>query len=134
MELLELNRQVRDLYRAYEKKHLHPESALQIVGDFVLDLINEFGDKLDQSTPLNADWQVFAPFEFMLELNSTLKKYKDAGLHGLSAGEQAMLTKFNVLINSAVHAALKSHPDSFPGEEHFQIPHAVARELLVLSE
>ena len=134
MSGLELNRQVRDLYRAYEKKHLHPENALQIVGDFVLDLINEFGDKLSESSPLKENWQPFAPFEFMLELNSKLKKYKEVGLHGLSADEQHLLTKYNVLLGAAIDAALKSHPDSFPGEEHFQIPHAVARELQILSE
>src|SRR5262249_32574953 len=125
---------VRDLYRAYEKKHLHPENALQIVSDFVLDLINELGDNLSDSSPLKEGWQPFAPFEFMLELNNTLKKYKEVGIHGLSSNEQAMLSKFNILLGCMVKAALKSHPDAFPGEEHFQIPHAVARELIILSE
>lgn len=132
--MLELNRQVRDFYRAYEKKHLHPETALQLASDFALDLINAMGDELTESTPLQKDWQVFAPFEFLLELNNTLKKFKESGLHALSSDERDRLSHNRALLGALVRAALKSHPDAFPGEEHFQIPHAVARELLVLSE
>jgi hypothetical protein len=132
--VLELNRQVRDLYVAYKKKHLQPETALAIVSGFVLDLINEFGDQLNDATPVKEEWQPFAPFEFVLDLNNTLKEFKEVGLKGLKAEQQRLLTNSNALLGAAIRASLKSHPDSFPGEDHFQIPHAVARELLLLSD
>jgi hypothetical protein len=132
--VLELNRQVRDLYRAYEKKHLKPEIALELASEFVLDLINGMGDQLSDTTPLMENWQPFAPFEFLLSLNETLKKYKDEGEQNLTASERAILTNSKAMLGALVRAALASHPDSYPGEEHFQIPHAVARELLLWTE
>ncbi len=132
--MLELNREVKNLYHAYYIKSFKPETVLEIASDFVLDLINVFGDNLDQSTPLKPNWKQFAPFEFILELNNILAKYKQSGHAALDANERSLLSSPSVLLGSLVSAALKSHPDSFPNEEHFQIPDAVARELLVLSE
>ncbi|HEY9870959.1 MAG TPA: hypothetical protein V6D08_17470 [Candidatus Obscuribacterales bacterium] len=132
--MLELNRQVRDLYKAYEHKPLKPETALEIVSDFVLDLINVFGDRLDEKTPLHDNWRQFAPFEFILGLNEVLRKYKEQGHEALDETERAMLADHGVLLGSLIRAALTSHPDAFPDEEHFQIPDVVAKELLILSE
>jgi hypothetical protein len=132
--VLELNRQVRDLYRAYEKKHLKPETALETASEFVLDLINGMGDELNQTTPLMENWQPFAPFEFLLSLNETLKKYKEVGVQHLSASERQLVTNSKAMLGALVRSALSSHPDSYPGEDHFQIPHAVARELLLWTE
>jgi hypothetical protein len=128
--VLELNRQARDLYKAYEKKPLRPETALALAGEFVLDLINMMGDVLTKESPLKSNWQTFAPFEFLLQLNETLKKYKEGGEQALSATERPMLHQHKALIGGLIRSALKSHPDSFPDEEHFQIPHNVAEELL----
>jgi len=62
-KMIELNREIRDLYMAYARRKLKPESALEIASDFVLDLINAFGDTLDGQTPLKDGWRMFAPFE-----------------------------------------------------------------------
>ncbi len=132
--MLELNRQVRDFYKAYCHKPLKPETALELCSDFVLDLINVFGEPLSEESPLKADWQNFAPFEFILSLNETLGRYKQSGYEGLSEPDRAMMHDHSVLFGNLIKAALSSHPDSFPDEEHFQIPHAVARELIALSE
>lgn len=64
--MLELNRQVRDLFVSYQRKSLKPETALELVSDFVLDLINVFGDTLDQGAAPKEKWRLFAPFEFIL--------------------------------------------------------------------
>ena len=132
--MLELNRQVRDLYISYQKKPLKPETALELVSDFVLDLINTFGDNLDDETPLKESWQQFAPFEFILGLNTILERYKQSGYTALDPSERAFFSDHGVLIGTLVREALKSHPDAFPDEEHYQIPAAVAKELMVLSE
>ena len=131
--MLELNRQVRDLYHSYEKKALKPETSLEMVSDFVLDLINVFGDMLDDATPLKEHWCQFAPFEFILELNKILERYKQSGYSALEPEERAFFADHGLLIGALVRAALKAHPDSFPDEQHFQIPEAVANELLILS-
>lgn len=132
--MLELNRQARDLYKAYEKKKLHAETALAIAGEFVLDLINQLGDELTAATPLKEHWQTFAPFEFLLQLNETLKKFKEGGEQQLTASEKRMLKEHKALIGGLIREALQSHPDSFPDEEHYQIPHTVAQELLHWTE
>ncbi len=132
--MLELNRQVRDLYRSYEKKQLKPETALELVSDFVLDLINVFGDNLNETTPLKEHWRRFAPVEFILSLNSVLEKYKKSEYAELEPEERALFADHGVLLGTLVRQALTTHPDSYPEEEHFQIPEAVAKELLVLSE
>jgi len=134
MSQLELNRQVRDLYRAYDKKALKPETALELVADFVLDLINVFGDTLDDATPLKPGWRQFAPFEFILDLNKILERYKQSGHSALEPEERAFFADHGVLLGALVRAALKAHPDAFPDEEHFQVPDAVAKEMLILSE
>lgn len=132
--MLELNREVRDLYRAYESKPLKPETALEIASDFVLDLINVFGEPLNEKTPLKEGWQQFVPFEFLLGLNTTLANYKESGYEALDDTERAMLADHGVLLGALVRAALATHPDTFPGEEHYQIPDAVAKALLRLTE
>ena len=132
--MLELNRQLRDFYKAYRHKPLRPETALELSSDFVLDLINVFGEQLSEAMPLKPDWQNFAPFEFLLSLNETLGRYKETGYDALSDDERKMMHDHDALLGSLIKAALTNHPDSFPDEEHFQSPHAVARELLVLSE
>jgi len=128
--VLELNRQARDLCKAYEKKPLHPETALALAAEFALDLINMMGDELTKETPLKEHWQTFAPFEFLLQLNETLKKYKEGGEQAVSVSERPLLHDHKALIGGLIRAALKSHPDSFPDEQHYQIPHNVAEELL----
>jgi len=132
--MLELNREVRNLYKAYEHKPLKPETALEIASDFVLDLINVFGDNLDEKTPLKEGWKKFAPFEFILGLNETLRKYKEQGYDGLEDSERAMLADHGILLGTLMRSALNAHPDAFADEEHFQIPNAVAKELIVLTE
>lgn len=134
LTMSEQDREVRDLYRAYEHKTLKPETALELVSDFVLDLINVFGDELNDKTALKEGWRRFAPFEFILELNALLGRYKDGGYETLDEGERAMLADHGVLFGALVRSALTSHPDAFPDEEHFQIPDAVATRLLVLTE
>ena len=132
--MLELNREVRNLYKAYEHKPLKPETALEIASDFVLDLINVFGDNLDEKTPLKEGWKQFAPFEFILELNETLRKYKEQGYEGLEDTERAMLADHGILLGSLMRSGLHAHADTFADEEHFQIPNAVAKELIILTE
>lgn len=132
--MLELNRQLRDLYHSYEHKPLKPETALELASDFVLDLINVFGDNLTDETPLKEGWRQFAPFEFILELNNILARYKESGHSALEPSERALFADHGVLLGTLFRAALKAHPDSFPDEDHFQIPEAVAQELLILSE
>lgn len=132
--MLELHRQLRDLYKAYEHKALKPETALEIASDFVLDLINVFGDKLGEKDPLKEGWKRFAPFEFIVGLNNILNKYKQQGYEALDEPERAMLADHGVLLGSLLRSALTAHPDAFPDEEHFQIPDAVANELLNLTE
>jgi len=132
--MLELNREVRNLYKAYEHKPLKPETALEIVSDFVLDLINVFGDNLDEKTPLKEGWKQFAPFEFILELNETLRKYKEQGYEGLEDAERSLLADHGVLLGSLMRSGLHAHPDAFADEDHFQIPKAVANELIILTE
>lgn len=132
--MLELNRQVRDLYISYEKKALKPETALELCSDFVLDLINVFGDNIDENTPLKQGWMRFAPFEFILSLNNVLEKYKASGYAELEPYERTLFADHGVLLGTLIRQGLEAHPDSFPEEEHFQIPDAVAKELLLLSE
>jgi hypothetical protein len=132
--VLELNHEVRDLYLAYEKKHVKPELALEIASDFTLDLINSMGDELSDEVPLKENWRPFAPFEFLLELNSTLQTFKESGESHLKESDRKILHKTKALLGALIRAALDTHPDSYPGEEHYQIPHPVAHELLVLSE
>ncbi|GEM_PF-2435907 len=132
--MLELNRQVRDLYRSYASRPLKPETSLEVASDFVLDLINVFGDGLTAETPLKAGWRQFAPFEFLLELNNTLARYKERGYSALEPAERALFADPGVLLGTLIRAALKAHPDTFPEEDHYQIPDAVAKELLILSE
>jgi hypothetical protein len=132
--MLELNRQVRDLYHSYQKRQLKPETSLEIVSDFVLDLINVFGESLSGESPLKVDWSQFAPFEFILDLNKILERYKQSGYADLDPTERALFADHGVLIGTLVRAALKAHPDAYPEEEHFQIPTSVANELLILSE
>lgn len=134
MNTLELNRQVRDLYQAYAKRPAKPELALEVASDFMLDLINVFGDQLSDDTPLKSDWTQFAPFEFILGLNDMLGKYKASGYESLSESERSTLHDNHLLLGSLINAALTSHPDTFPDEEHYQIPNAVAKELRLLVE
>jgi len=134
MEILELNRQVRDIYQAYAKCPAKPEFALEVAGDFLLDLINVFGDQLSAELPLKSEWTQFAPFEFVLGLNEILAKYKQSGYEALNTTEREMMHDNHVLLGSLIKAALTNHPDAFPGEEHYQIPNAVAKELRVLAE
>ncbi|MBI4533746.1 MAG: hypothetical protein HY711_07340 [Candidatus Melainabacteria bacterium] len=132
--MLEINREIRDLYKAYESKVLKPETVLDIACDFVLDLINVFGDNLTESVPLKEGWRQFAPFEFILGLNNTLVKFKESGYDALDETELALLADPGVLLGSLVRSALTSHPDSFPDEDHYQIPDVVAAQLLRLTE
>lgn len=132
--MLELNRELRNLYKAYEHKPLRPETALEIASDFLLDLINVFGDNLDDKTPLKEGWKRFAPFEFILGLNETLGKYKEHGYEGLDDTERRLLADHGILLGSLVRSGLSAHPDAFADEEHFQIPDAVAKELIILTE
>ncbi len=118
-----------DFYHAYLKKRLRPETALEFAADFLLDLINAFGDRLDDTTPLKSEWRQFAPFEFVLQLNELLGRYKNQGLNSLDEAERSMLHDNNVLLGALVRSALTSHPDSFPDEEHFQIPQITADDL-----
>src|SRR5579885_2398373 len=114
--MLELNRQVRNLYKTYRGKALKPESALEICSDFVLDLINVFGDELTDENPLKPEWENFAPFEFLLGLNQMLGKYKSGGYDNLSDNERALLHDSDLLLGSLIKASLTTHPDSFPDE------------------
>ncbi len=125
----ELNREVEQLYRAYEAKPLRPEAALELASDFVLDLINIFGEPLNESTPLKKEWCQFVPFEFLLSLNNVLGRYKESGHNGLSEEERALLADHGVLFGSLLKASLNNHPDTIPGEEHYQIPAGVAEDL-----
>lgn len=123
---------LKELYKTYLHKILRPENALEICSDFVLDLINVFGDKLSADTPLKPDWVEFAPFQFILSLNELLAKYKAAGEDGydqLSEIEQTILHDSHLLLSSLIKSALSSQPELFEDEEHFQIPKAVATAL-----
>jgi hypothetical protein len=132
--MLELNRQVRDLYYSYDKKTLKPETALELVSDFVLDLINVFGDTLTEANPLKENWRQFAPFEYMLGLNKVLERYKESGYSALDPNERALFADHGLLFGTLIQSALKAHPDAFPDEDHFQIPDHIANELIILSE
>lgn len=132
--MFEQNRQVRDLYHSYLKRQLKPETSLEIVSDFVLDLINVFGETLTQEASVRENWSKFAPFEFILDLNKILERYKQSGYSALEPTERALFADHGVLIGTLIRAALKAHPDAYPDEEHFQIPSSVAKELLILSE
>lgn len=129
------SREVKDLYNAYIRKPLRPESALEISSDFVLDLINVFGDRLDAETPLKEGWSRFAPFEFILYLNSVLVRYKALGPDGydeLDESEKTLLHDNGVLLESLVRSPIESHADAFPQEEHYQLPQDVINQLFVL--
>lgn len=132
--MLELNRQVRDLFVSYQRKSLKPETALELVSDFVLDLINVFGDTLDQGAAPKEKWRLFAPFEFILGLNKLLERYKSSGYASLEPSERVLLADNTVLLGTLIRHSLTSHPDAYPDEEHYQIPEAVATELVLLSE
>ena len=129
-----INADLKELYSVYIHKHLCPESALEIASNFILDLINVFGEKLDATTPLKPDWKPFAPFEFLLELNSILARYKEKGPDGLDDLEHSLLRDNSLLIGSLTRAALIAHPDAYSEEDHFQIPQAVADNLEFLVE
>lgn len=129
-----MHRELVNLYRTYENKPVHPETSLEIAADFTLDLINVFGESLDGENPLKENWRSFAPFEFILALNNVLAKFKQGGFDGLDENERTLLSDHGVLLGSLIRAALQTHPDSFPDEEHFQIPDKVAHDLLILSE
>ena len=131
--MIELNREIRDLYHAYAKRPLKPETALEISSDFVLDLINAFGDTLSLDNPLKEGWRQFAPFEFILALNTSLGKYKEKGHAALDEGERKATADHSALLGGMVRAALAAHPDAFPDEEHFQLPEHVAEQLLILT-
>lgn len=130
----ETYKEVLQLYRAYEVKPLKPETALEIATDFTLDLINVFGDNLSDTTALKDGWTEFVPFEFILALNNILARFKQTGYEELEDAERAMLADAGVLIGTLVRESLRSHPDSFPDEEHYQIPNQVAEELKKLTE
>jgi hypothetical protein len=129
-----MHRELVNLYRTYENKPVATETVLEIAADFTLDLINVFGEALGEENPLKDGWRSFAPFEFILALNNVLAKFKQSGFDGLEDTERPLLTDHGVLLGSLIRAALQTHPDSFPGEEHFQIPDKVAHDLLILSE
>lgn len=126
--------EVKQLFDAYSKKKLRPETALEFASNFVLDLVNSLGDRLDDNTPIKDGWRQFAPFEFLLALNKILARFKEKGRNNLAEFESALLVDNNLMIGSLVRSALVSHPDSFPGEEHFQIPADVAEDLNQLVE
>lgn len=128
-----LSREVRDLYNAYLHKQLRPETALEITANFILDLINVFGERLDEATPLQDGWRQFAPFEFILYLNSLLARYKLSGDEStLEDDERILFHDSHILLAALLRSALTSHPDSFPDEDHYQIPDPVAQELIGL--
>jgi hypothetical protein len=124
-----VNLELKALYNTYLRKHLSPETSLEIASEFVLDLINVFGDNLEAGTAPKDGWRQFAPFEFILELNNMLARYKEKGLDGLEDVERSLLVDNSLLLGSLSRAALAGHPDTFPGEEHYQIPQAVADDL-----
>jgi hypothetical protein len=128
-----MNNEVRDLYLTYRNKKVIVHNTLEIVTDFVLDLINVFGDTLTTDNPLKDGWRTFAPFEYILSLNQLLAKLKDVGYYKLDDVEKELLADHSLLLGGLVRAALTNHPDSFPDEEHFQIPDAVATDLLQLA-
>jgi hypothetical protein len=99
-----------------------------------LDLINVFGDTLDDTTGVTKGWRTFEPFEFLQALNNLLAKLKDKGYDALDDTEKRLLVDPDVLLGALIRASLQSHPDSFPDEEHFQIPDMVAHDLLIFSE
>lgn len=124
--------EVKQLYDTYSRKKLRPETALQFASDFVLDLVNALGDNLDANTTLKEGWRQFAPFEFILTLNKILDRYKVTGRKHLAEYESALLVDNNLMIGALVRAALASHVDGFPGEDHYQIPAEVADDLNAL--
>jgi hypothetical protein len=129
----ETYKEVLHLYRAYETKILKPETALEIASDFTLDLINVFGDSLSDSNPLMDGWREFVPFEFILGLNKILARFKQSGYTDLDGVERTMLADTGVLLGTLIRESLRAHPDSFPDEEHYQLPNEVAKELLELT-
>ncbi len=126
--------EVKQLFDTYSKKKLRPETALEFASNFVLDLVNSLGDRLDANTPIKDGWRQFAPFEFLLALNKILARYKEKGRNNLAEFESALLVDNNLMIGSLIRSALVSHPDAFPGEDHFQIPADVAEDLNQLVE
>lgn len=128
-----MNNEVKDLYLTYRNKKVIVHNTLEIVTDFVLDLINVFGDNLTTDNPLKDGWTTFAPFEYILSLNQLLAKLKDLGYYKLDDVEKELLADHSLLLGGLIRSALTTHPDSFPDEEHFQIPDAVAHDLKQLA-
>lgn len=123
-----MNKDLEAFYKAYLHKKLAPETALELSFDFTLDLINAFGDILKEMPPLPG-WKQFAPIEFILSLNNLLAKYKEEGFQALSDSEKQLLTDSGLLFGTLVRSALTTHPDSYPNEDHFQLPEELAADL-----
>jgi hypothetical protein len=129
-----VNQELKNLYNAYIRKRLCPETALEIASAFILDLINVFGDNLNDATPLKQGWRQFSPFEFIIELNTILARYKENGLDDLDDVERSLLADNSLLIGSIIRAGIDSARGKTDPDEVFQIPQAVADDLEYLVE
>jgi hypothetical protein len=121
--------ELRNLFVTYLHRSLRPESALEYASSFVLDLINAFGDKLSDEQPLQAGWQEFSPFSFILQLNELLQRYKLKGFNSLDDVEKTILADTQVMLGALITSALSNHKTSDISDERFQIPTAVAADL-----
>jgi hypothetical protein len=123
------SKELRDLYTTYLKKRLRPENALEFASGFILDLINAFGEKVEGNSVVAAGHTEFSPFNFLLQLNELLARYKQDP-KSLDDVEKSILRDTHLMIGTLIRSAL--NPPTLPTEsnhERYQLPAETASDL-----
>lgn len=121
------SKELRDLYSTYLKKRLRPENALEFATNFILDLINAFGDKVNPNEQIDPTSKEFAPQPFLLQLNQLLAKYKQTGPKSLDDIENTLLHDTHLLVATLITSSLTATTPS--GEEKLKLPIETAEDL-----
>lgn len=128
------SKELRNLYTTYLKKRLRPQNALEFASNFILDLINAFGEKLEPDATVAAGSKEFAPFNFLLQLNDLLARYKETPTE-LSDTEKTLLVDTQLMIATLVKSSMNAK--TVPGhanQERYQLADETATDLEWLTE
>lgn len=128
------SQELRNLYTTYLKRRLRPETALEFASDFVLDLINAFGEKLETGASAAGGSKEFAPFGFLLQLNELLSRYKEKGARGLEDVENTLLHDTHLMVATLVRSSLNGGTAVDATQERYQLPEETAADLEWLIE
>lgn len=125
------SKELKNLYSTYLDKRLRPQNALEFASNFILDLINAFGEKLEPKAPVTQGFSEFAPFHFLLLLNELLARYKEQGLNKLDDTEKTLLHDTHLMLATLVSRSLAG-AKSDDEQERYQLPDDIVADLKVL--